>query len=126
MKTYEITLREPLSHTDFLKIKAGITLKDGFIKPDAIHITAADRRTTGLQIHSGKNHIVRRIFGHLNHTIIKLDRIAYSLLTKKNLPRGTWRMLSPKEIHFLRQNPREAGAEKTKHTLNTKGSDGPL
>jgi 23S rRNA pseudouridine2605 synthase len=103
-KIYHVFLDKPLSKVDFQKITEGIQLEDGFIKVDSIEYVGegADRKQIGLEIHSGKNRIVRRIFEKLDYQLIKLDRVYYAGLTKKNLPRGHWRFLDEKEINLLK------------------------
>jgi 23S rRNA pseudouridine2605 synthase len=98
-KIYQVELSKNLSQGDFNKIQFGLELEDGFIKPDNISFVAgADRNEIGIQIHSGKNRIVRRIFEHLGYDVVKLDRVVYGNLTKKDLPRGRWRYLEEHEL----------------------------
>lgn len=98
-KIYHIELNKNLTQGDFNKIKFGIELEDGFIKPDHIsYVTGSDKREIGMQIHSGKNRIVRRIFERLGYEVVKLDRAVYGNLTKKDLPRGRWRYLEEHEL----------------------------
>ena len=98
-KIYHVELNKNLTQGDFNKIKFGLELEDGFIKPDHIsYVTGADKREIGIQIHSGKNRIVRRIFEHLGYEVVKLDRVVYGNLTKKDLPRGRWRYLEEHEL----------------------------
>ncbi|MNE67380.1 Ribosomal large subunit pseudouridine synthase B [compost metagenome] len=74
-------------------------LEDGIIKPDSVsYVTGGSKREIGIQIHSGKNRIVRRIFEHLGYDVVKLDRVVYGNLTKKDLPRGRWRYLEEHEL----------------------------
>jgi 23S rRNA pseudouridine2605 synthase len=103
-KIYHVFLGKALSKTDMKKIEDGIELEDGFIKVDHIEYVAdaADKKQIGIEIHSGKNRIVRRIFEKLDHEIIKLDRVAFAGLTKKNLPRGEWRFLTETEVNLLK------------------------
>jgi 23S rRNA pseudouridine2605 synthase len=102
-KIYEVKLDKPLTKTDFEKIAAGITLEDGFIQPDAIgYPDVKDKSIIGIEIHSGKNRIVRRIFESLKYDVKGLDRVMYAGLTKKNVERGKWRYLSEKEIRLLK------------------------
>lgn len=102
-KIYQATLDKPVTKNDLLQIAEGVVLEDGLIAADAIsYINPDDKTEIGLEIHSGKNRIVRRIFEHLGYKVKKLDRVYFAGLTKKNLPRGRWRMLSQKEIHFLK------------------------
>lgn len=102
-KLYQAELNKNLSQGDLNKIAFGLELEDGFIKPDAIsYVQGGSKREIGIQIHSGKNHIVRRIFEQLGYEVIKLDRVVYGNLTKKDLPRGRWRYLEEKEIVQLK------------------------
>jgi len=100
-KVYELELDRPLSEGDFQKIKKGLMLEDGPIKVDGLSKNA-DKNHVGIEIHSGRNRIVRRIFEHLDYTILKLDRVLFAGLTKKNLPRGKYRFLTRKEIILLK------------------------
>lgn len=103
-KIYKVELDKALTQGDFNKIQFGLELEDGVIKPDDIsYILGASKREVGIQIHSGKNRIVRRIFEHLGYEVIKLDRTVYGTLTKKDIPRGKWRFLSEMELLRLRQ-----------------------
>jgi len=101
-KLYHVTLDKNFSGSDFEKLVKGIELEDGFIKPDALSYVMGKKNELGIQIHSGKNRIIRRIFEHLGYDVIKLDRVMYAGLTKKNLPRGKWRFLTEKEVNFLK------------------------
>jgi len=102
-KIYQVELNKNLTQGDFNKIEYGIELEDGLIKPDDIsYVQGASKNEIGIQIHSGKNRIVRRIFEHLGYDVIKLDRVIYANLTKKDLPRGRWRHLEEKEIIQLK------------------------
>ena len=88
---------------DFHKISEGLTLEDGFIKPDEVaYVSKENKKEIGIEIHSGKNRIVRRIFEHLDYQVVRLDRVYFAGLTKKDLPRGTWRELTENEIRFLK------------------------
>jgi 23S rRNA pseudouridine2605 synthase len=102
-KIYEVSLDKPLSKTDFIKIKEGITLSDGPIKVDEIaYMEGKSKNNLGIVIHSGKNRIIRRIFEHLDYEVTKLDRTYFAGITKKNIPRGKWRKLDNKEVNFLK------------------------
>jgi 23S rRNA pseudouridine2605 synthase len=102
-KIYQVELNKSLTQGDFNKIEYGLELEDGFIKPDAIsYVQGASKREIGIQIHTGKNRIVRRIFEQLGYEVVKLDRVVYGSLTKKDLPRGRWRYLEEKEIIQLK------------------------
>ncbi len=103
-KIYHATLDKNLKAEDMDAIANGLELEDGFVKSDKIAYVGdgQDRRQAGLEIHSGKNRIVRRIFEHLGYNVIKLDRVIFAGLTKKDLPRGKFRFLTQKEIDFLK------------------------
>jgi 23S rRNA pseudouridine2605 synthase len=102
-KIYNVELNKSLSQGDLNKIAFGLELEDGPIKPDAIsYVQGGTKREVGVQIHSGKNRIVRRIFEHLGYEVVKLDRVIYANLTKKDLPRGRWRYLEEKEVIQLK------------------------
>lgn len=98
-KIYHVELSKSLSQGDLNKIQFGLELEDGIIKPDSVsYVTGGSKREVGIQIHSGKNRIVRRIFEHLGYDVVKLDRVVYGNLTKKDLPRGRWRYLEEHEL----------------------------
>ncbi len=102
-KIYNVELNKSLTQGDLNKIEYGLELEDGLIKPDAIsYVQGGSKREVGIQIHTGKNRIVRRIFEHLGYEVVKLDRVIYGNLTKKDLPRGRWRYLEEKEIIQLK------------------------
>lgn len=102
-KIYHVFLDKNLSLSDMQRISDGIELEDGEIKADDIQYTnATDKKQVGIQIHSGKNRIVRRIFESLGYHVTKLDRVFFAGLTKKNLRRGDWRYLNEAEVNFLR------------------------
>lgn len=102
-KVYQVTLDKPLTKKDFLKIAEGIVLEDGLAPVDEIaYIDAKDKKMIGIEIHIGRNRIVRRIFESLQYKVVALDRVIYAGLTKKNLPRGTYRKLNEKEIIYLK------------------------
>ena len=102
-KIYHVVLDKPLTKVDFEKIAHGVQLDDGLAVVDAIaYGEARDKTEIGLEIHSGRNRIVRRIFEHLGYDVRGLDRVVYAGLTKKNVPRGKWRLLTEKEIRVLK------------------------
>ena len=102
-KIYQVTLSSKLSQEDFDKILAGVTLNDGEIKADELeYIDDNDHRKIGIEIHSGKNRIVRRIFESLGYEVKGLDRVYFAGLTKKGIKRGGWRYLTDGEINILR------------------------
>ena len=102
-KTYHVTLDKTLSTSDLGTIRTGIELEDGPVVVDAIsYIPEAPHKEVGIEIHTGRNRIVRRIFEHLGYQVVKLDRVQLGPLTKKNLPRGQWRALTPQEVNMLK------------------------
>jgi 23S rRNA pseudouridine2605 synthase len=101
-KIYHVTIGRNIKVEDYAKLNEGFELEDGFIKPDEVSFVGEGRKEIGIEIHSGKNRIVRRIFEHLGYEVIKLDRVSFAGLTKKDLPRAKWRFLSPKEVSFLK------------------------
>ncbi|MCK5823334.1 MAG: rRNA pseudouridine synthase [Bacteroidales bacterium] len=101
-KIYHVTLDRELSKNDLDEIAEGLTLDDGFIKVDEISYIDNDKKQIGIEIHSGKNRIVRRIFNKKNYNVKKLDRVYFSGLTKKGVQRGKWRFLTEKEIFMLK------------------------
>ncbi len=102
-KVYEVKLDKPLIKADFDKILNGIKLEDGEIKADSLaYADARDKSIIGIEIHSGRNRIVRRIFESLGYDVKGLDRVMYANLTKKNVERGKWRFLSEKEVRLLK------------------------
>jgi 23S rRNA pseudouridine2605 synthase len=112
-KIYHVHLDRNLTSGDLLKISMGLELEDGFIRPDSIaYADPKDRRQVGIEIHSGRNRIVRRIFEHLDYRIEKLDRVYFAGLTKKGLPRGHWRHLSSREVALLKMSIPAKGRKK--------------
>ncbi len=102
-KIYHVWLDHDVAQEDLAKIAAGIELEDGAIHADAIaYASETDKNQVGIEIHSGKNRIVRRIFEHLGYRVVKLDRVYFAGLTKKNLPRGRWRHLTQQEVNMLK------------------------
>lgn len=102
-KIYEVTLDKPLAKRDFDTLMGGLTLEDGPITPDALaYADAKNKAVIGIEIHSGRNRIVRRIFEHLGYDVRNLDRVMYANLTKKNVERGKWRFLTEKEVRLLK------------------------
>ena len=101
-KIYQVTLDKPLTRADMDTLTEGITLEDGDIFADEVAYASEDKRTVGVEIHSGRNRIVRRMFEHLGYTVQKLDRVYYAGLTKKNLKRGAWRFLTKDEVMRLK------------------------
>jgi 23S rRNA pseudouridine2605 synthase len=104
-KIYEAGLDRNLEKADLEKIAGGVVLEDGRVEVDEIgYIDPADRTKIGISLHSGKNRIIRRIFDHFDYKVIRLDRVFFAGLTKKNLPRGKWRFLDHKEVNMLKMN----------------------
>lgn len=104
-KIYRATLNKNINSEDLNKLVNGIELEDGMARADeAALVDPRYLNEIGIEIHSGKNRIVRRMFEALGYEVEKLDRVAFSILTKKDLPRGKWRFLSEKEVRMLRQN----------------------
>jgi 23S rRNA pseudouridine2605 synthase len=102
-KIYQVKLDKPLSKKDYERIVEGVVLEDGKAEIDELAYTSPDDKSeVGIELHIGRNRIVRRIFEHLGYQVKHLDRVVYAGLTKKNLPRGKWRPLLPKEIIFLK------------------------
>lgn len=101
-KIYQVTLDKPLTRADMDTLTEGITLEDGDIFADEIAYASEDKRSVGVEIHSGRNRIVRRMFEHLGYKVTKLDRVYYAGLTKKNLKRGAWRFLTSDEVARLK------------------------
>ncbi len=103
-KIYQVTLDKPAKMEDLEKLYSGIELEDGITKADEVsYCNADDKCEVGIEIHSGKNRIVRRLFESLGYNVRKLDRVYFAGLTKKNLPRGKWRFLDDKEIIMLKR-----------------------
>lgn len=103
-KIYHATLDKPLEESDYASIMAGTQLDDETIIPDALEFPKAeegDRTHIGIEIHSGQNRVVRRIFEKVGYKVIQLDRVFFAGLTKKNLPRGKYRFLNPREVNML-------------------------
>ena len=102
-KTYDVELDKPFASVDMDLLRDnGVELHDGKIKPDEVEYVGEGKREVGITIHSGKNRIVRRIFESLGYEVVKLDRVVFAGLTKKDLPRGRWRFLTKSEVNFLK------------------------
>ena len=102
-KIYHVYLNKNVTAADMRMIADGIQLEDGEIHADAIeYASETDRKQVGIEIHSGRNRIVRRIFESLGYKVIKLDRVFFAGLTKKNVRRGDWRYLTEQEVNMLR------------------------
>ena len=100
-------LDKPLTRADMDRIAEGVTLEDGEIHADEISYVKENKQEVGIEIHSGRNRIVRRIFESLGYTVTKLDRVYYAGLTKKNLKRGAWRCLTREEVERLKSGQYE-------------------
>lgn len=121
-KVYEVKLDKPLAKSDFEKILNGIKLEDGEIFADALaYADSKDKSVIGIELHSGRNRIVRRIFEHLGYEVKGLDRVMYANLTKKNVERGKWRYLGEKEIRalkYMNKGKNISGAGNNKKPVN--------
>ncbi len=106
-KIYQVTLNGELTEEQFNQILEGIELDDGPIKADDLSYIDGDRRVVGIEIHSGRNRIVRRIFEHFDHRIVRLDRVYFAGMTKKKLRRGDWRYLTSREVAMLKMGSYE-------------------
>lgn len=103
-KIYQVTLDKIPSEADLQKLYDGVVLEDGSVKADEVsYCNPDDKHEVGIEIHSGRNRVVRRMFEHLGYKVKKLDRVYYAGLTKKNLPRGKWRFLDDKEVAMLKR-----------------------
>ena len=102
-KVYQVELDKPITKADFEAIQAGLKLEDGLAPVDDLAIIGDMGKTLGIEIHIGRNRIVRRIFEHLGYNVVKLDRAVFAGLNKKDLSRGKWRFLSEKELISLKK-----------------------
>ncbi|GAB3007805.1 hypothetical protein GCM10027284_27500 [Cyclobacterium sediminis] len=101
-KIYQVTLDKPIAKNDVEAILEGVTLEDGLTEVDDLQVLSKDRTIMGIEIHSGKNRIVRRIFAHFGYEVIALDRVTFAGLSKKDIPRGNYRFLEEKEVINLK------------------------
>ncbi len=101
-KIYQVELDQPISKEDVQKLRDGVVLEDGPASIDHLELLEPNAQIIGLELHSGRNRIVRRLFEHLGYKVTKLDRVMYAELTKKDLPRGAWRHLTEKEVIRLK------------------------
>jgi 23S rRNA pseudouridine2605 synthase len=103
-KLYHVHLDQPVKKADLESIAQGVKIEDNLVVPDAVSYIdrAENKKEIGIEIHSGQNRIVRRIFEHFGYKVTKLDRVTFAGLTKRDLPRGRWRFLSEKEVNFLK------------------------
>ena len=107
-KIYHVTCDKNVAMSDMDLLVNGIELEDGPVYADEVtYVNEADRSQIGIEIHSGKNRIVRRMLEHLGYRVNKLDRVLFAGLTKKNLRRGDWRYLTDKEVNMLRMGAYE-------------------
>ena len=103
-KIYHVWIDRNITESDLKAIQQGIQLDDGFVKPDEVSfVEPGDKTQIGIEIHSGQNRVVRRIFEHFDYKVIKLDRVYFAGLTKKSLPRGEWRFLTNEEVSILKR-----------------------
>jgi len=100
-KIYSVVLDRDLEEEDEITIRHGVTLDDEEIIPDALEFTDKDRKHIGLEIHSGQNRVVRRIFEKTGYKVVTLDRVSFAGLTKRNVPRGRYRFLTEREVAML-------------------------
>lgn len=101
-KTYAVELDKPFASVDMDMLRNGVELSDGKITPDEVEYIGEGKKEVGVTIHSGKNRIIRRMFESLGYEVVKLDRVIFAGLTKKDLPRGRWRFLTKNEVSFLK------------------------
>ena len=101
-KLYHVQLDVPLQQADLERILQGVELEDGPVMVDALEMVSTDMKQLGIEIHSGRNRVIRRIFEHLGYQVAKLDRVMFAGLTKKDLPRGKWRHLKKHEVIRLK------------------------
>ncbi len=106
-KIYQVDLNKNVSVEDLQKIYNGVELEDGVVEVDDIQFTSESKRQIGIEIHSGRNRVVRRLFESLGYSVVKLDRVYFAGLTKKNLPRGRWRFLTDAEVSMLKSGSYE-------------------
>lgn len=106
-KIYHVFLDKPCSEEDIEKLTAGIELEDGPIRADEVSWVEGNMREVGVELHSGRNRIVRRMFEALGYEVVKLDRVYFAGLTKMGLRRGFWRYLTPREVGILKSNAYE-------------------
>jgi len=106
-KIYSAELDKPLSRADLEQLLSGVELEDGTSHADQVEyaMDGSDKKKVGVELHSGKNRIVRRMFEALGYEVVKLDRVSFAGLTKKALPKGTYRFLTDQEVSFLKMLP---------------------
>ncbi|MCU0418624.1 MAG: pseudouridine synthase [Cyclobacteriaceae bacterium] len=103
-KIYKVELDKPITKADFEKVAAGVHLEEGRAMVDDLAIVSDDKKTVGIELHIGWNRIVRRIFESLDYQVVKLDRVVYAGLDKKDIGRGEWRFLKPAEVSMLKSS----------------------
>jgi len=101
-KIYHVTLDKNITKADLRDIAQGVELEDGFVHVDEVNLIVGTKNEIGIQLHSGMNRVVRRIFEKFDYKVTKLDRVLFAELTKKDLSRGHWRFLTDKEVSFLK------------------------
>jgi 23S rRNA pseudouridine2605 synthase len=103
-KIYQVDIDKPITDGDFEQLIKGVRLEDGLVKVKDAALVSPDKKILGVEITEGRNRVVRRMFEALGYVVVKLDRVMYAGLTKKDLPRGNWRFLSDKEVVQLKKN----------------------
>ena len=101
-KIYHVQLDTPVQNAHLDGLQQGVELDDGPVMVDAVEIVSADKKQLGIEIHSGRNRVIRRLFEQLGYDVVKLDRVMFAGLTKKDLPRGKWRHLNKQEVIRLK------------------------
>lgn len=101
-KIYEVHLDKALTKKDFLRLSEGVVLEDGPIRANRLAYLEESYKKIGIELHSGRNRIIRRMFAFLGYEVLRLDRVSFAGLTKKNLPRGKWRALTEAEVRRLK------------------------
>ncbi len=106
-KVYQVTIDKPMERADMERLLEGVELEDGMISADAIDYASDKKTDIGIEIHSGRNRIVRRMFEKVGYHVLKLDRVYFAGLTKQRLKRGAWRFLTPREVTMLKSGSYE-------------------
>ncbi len=101
-KIYHVVLDKKLTQSHFNMIKEGVELEDGLMAADELSYASEDKKEVGIEIHSGRNRVVRRLFEHFGYNVVRLDRVYFAGLTKKGLGRGEWRFLTAGEVNYLK------------------------
>jgi 23S rRNA pseudouridine2605 synthase len=112
-KVYQVTLDKEVRQADMKLLLEGVELEDGIVKADQVSYVkdGTDKREVGIELHSGKNRVIRRTFEHLGYEVMKLDRVLFAGLTKKDLPRGRWRRLTASEVGILKRLSSKKGGK---------------